>query len=335
MIDIVIASYNRIDHAYKLAQSLSIYGKYVKKIVIVDSSENFEKIKPNSSIINHVYSTHKNQPYQRYLGASLCCSDIVLFLDDDMSLIDNSLFKDLKKKFNDKNISAVNLKFKNTNSFLQNIPKSMLLNKKTKTRLISQLLGYPIVNNNQYSFCGIKGHRKSNKNINFLNGGSFACKLKSLYSNFNFQLFDIYEKRLGKGEDAITGYTISKTGGIWAAEKSYFLHNDYDDSAYSQCYYSFSKRVMYSRLFLSYEYYRLNNKTLFFGFLRFHHYALGRIFSSLINLIMSYNYKRKQIFLGSISGWLSTFTFSFKYIKIENSLWLDRINYDLNNSKLI
>ena len=333
MIDVVIATYNRSEHAFELAKDLSNYNKFLAKIIIVDSSDNFEKINSNNPIINHIHSSHKNQPYQRYLGASLCSSEIVLFLDDDMSLIDKTLFEDLNYFFKKKNIIAVNLNFKNINNFLQNVPKSLFTNK--KSRFLSFLIGNMNAEKNKYIYCGIKGERISNEYINYLSGGSFACSLKFLYSNFNFQLFDLYENKLGKGEDGIMGYTISRTGNIWSAEKQYFLHNDYSDSTYSTSYYNFSKRVMFSRLFLSYEYYRQNNKPLFYGFIRYQHYALGRILGSIINCIVNYERKKIEIFMGNITGWLLTYTFYFKYIKIENSVWSYRLKKDLDKIKLM
>ena len=220
MIDVVIATYNRIDYANKLAQSLSGYNQFICNIIVVDSSDNFKKINSESSIINHVYPPHKNQPYQRHLGVKFCSSDFVLFLDDDMSLIDDSIFEDLILFFNDKKVSAVNLNFENSNNFISEIPKSKI--SKNKSVLEGLLSGYPILNDNLYIYCGIKGNRKSNNYIEYFNGGSFACRLNNLYSNFNFQLFDLYEKKLGKGEDGITGYQVSKIGKIWAAEKKIF-----------------------------------------------------------------------------------------------------------------
>ena len=132
-----------------------------------------------------------------------------------------------------------------------------------------------------------------------------------MYSNFNMQLFDLYEQKLGKGEDGILGYTISLNGLIEAPPNVYFIHNDYSDSSYALDYSNFTKRVMYSRLYLAFEYYRLNNKHIVKGFLRFHHYAIGRILGATINYVLNPNSIQKEIINGYIQGWILSMKFNF------------------------
>ncbi len=83
------------------------------KIIVVDSSDKTlgnDEIKNNSSVVI-IRSSHKNQPYQRLVGSVASRADYILFLDDDMEIIDASFvpeFQELMKK----GYAGVNLLFK-------------------------------------------------------------------------------------------------------------------------------------------------------------------------------------------------------------------------------
>tara|TARA_B100001059_G_scaffold42796_1_gene34592 strand:+ start:14963 stop:15955 length:993 start_codon:yes stop_codon:yes gene_type:complete len=329
LIDIIIATYNRFEKAKILALNLlNIGGEFIHRIIIVDSTDNQHVEKFKSEKLIHFVTQHKNQPYQRYLGYKISNSKYLLFLDDDMELIDNSLFEDLIKIFKDKNVIGVNLSFKNINNFLKNQPKGFVKNKYKK--IIGFITGHPIAKKNQYLFCGIRGQRVSNRYVKFLSGGAFAVRRKNMYSNFNMQLFDLYEQKLGKGEDGILGYTISLNGLIKAPPNLYFIHNDYSDSSYAINYSNYSKRVMYSRLYLACEYYRLNNKHWVRGVLRFHHYAIGRISGALINYCLNPSPIQRDIISGYIKGWVLAMKFSFDFKR--NANWQLLSDLDLRNN---
>tara|TARA_B110000003_G_C16580304_1_gene507832 strand:+ start:295 stop:1293 length:999 start_codon:yes stop_codon:yes gene_type:complete len=331
MLDIIIATYNRFEKAKDLALSLlNVGGDFINKIIIVDSSLNQVHKKVESKKLIHVLTQHKNQPYQRYLGYKISNSKFLLFLDDDMELIDNSLFDKLSKIFKNSNVYGVNLSFKNVNNFLSNQPKGLIGNGNKFKKIIGVLTGHPIANNNQYLFCGIRGQRVSDQSIKFLSGGAFAVRRKNMYSNFNMQLFDLYEQKLGKGEDGILGYTISLNGLIEAPSNLFFIHNDYADSSYAPNYLNFAKRVMYSRLYLACEYYRLNKKQWIKGYLRFYHYAIGRISGALINYILKPNSIKKDIIIGYIQGLITAMKFKFELKKNKN--WKLHADFDLRKN---
>lgn len=135
------------------------------------------------------------------------------------------------------------------------------------------------------------------------------------------QLFDIYEDNLGKGEDGITGFTLSKNGIIYATTRSYFLHSGDEGSLYSDNIYNHAKRTMYSRLFLSCEYYRLNKKLIFFGYLRYHHYALFRIIGAIFRCFIKYDRVNKKLLSGYISGYCKSLFFIFNNDISKNLYW--------------
>lgn len=333
MIDIIIATNNRIPNARDLANSMLSINGTINKVILVDSSDGEGiGIIENKSIV-FVKTKHKNQPYQRYLGYLASDADILLFLDDDMVLLDNSILSDLEEYFNNVETVAVNLLFQNNNSFLAKQPKGLISNKNKFKNIAGYFSGYPLARPNQYLFCGIRGERVANLAVEFLCGGAFAVKRADLYKKFNMQLFTIYENKLGKGEDGILGYTLSKIGIIECPEKAYFLHRDLNDSSYAINQYTFSRRLIFSRLFLSCEYYRLKGRSPYFGLFRFHHYAIGRILGCVISFLVFPSQQRLTILKGYISGYFKSFFFRFDSKLVGNNMWINETRNEASNNK--
>ena len=43
--------------------------------------------------------------------------------------------------------------------------------------------------------------------------------------NFNFQLFDLFEEKMGMGEDFIIGYSLSNSGDLIYHDEIFFFHH--------------------------------------------------------------------------------------------------------------
>ncbi len=261
MIDIVIATYNRPLIIRKLVDDI-LYRRIdvINQVIVVDSSDEIDSYLQNKEII-YVRSTHKNQPYQRYLGYCMSSSDYLLFLDDDMQILNESIFYKIVDVFKDPSIVGINLRFTNKNDFLEhqlkhkfNFLSSVVLEG------IRTLTGRPHVKDGQFWYCGLRGERKDGDYSEYFSGGAFCAKSKYLYKNFNFNLFTLFERRIGMGEDVILAYTLSKYGKIYNLPNSYFLHNDTGSSVYTANNQMYNYRVAYSRLYLSREYARLNGE---------------------------------------------------------------------------
>jgi glycosyltransferase involved in cell wall biosynthesis len=331
-IDIIIASYNRIKKAQQLAYSLLELLEFEVKVLIVDSTKNQTKVSFSNSKITHVLSSYANQPYQRYLGYLNTTADYILFLDDDMKIKNQSDFNIIFKLFKEKNIVGINLPFSNENAFLSKRPKSVFRSFSASiSNIIGLISGYPNVPDNSYYFCGLKGKRINDKPIEYVSGGSFIVKREHLYKNFNMQLFDLYANNLGKGEDGILGYSLSKYGEIHSASNEVFTHIDLNDSTYSQSSRSFSKRLLFSRLYLSLEYARLSKKSFLMARVKFHHFSLGRILSLTLNYLLKHDEKIKSELLGYIDAWILSFSFKYNPTLEINDLWKSRALKDTSN----
>lgn len=305
--DVIIATYNRKKSLEILVSQILECTQLPENIIVVDSSaeENFS-IQKYENVV-YVRSSHPNQPYQRYLGFHKSNSEVLVFLDDDMEVLDKNWLKQVMEQFNEKSVVGVAINFKNDNDFLQKkLPKSKLSKPKQSNGLkqfLKTLTGYLKPDPGKFWLCGIRGVQPENgAETQWVSGGAFAAKRDVLYKNFNFKLFDLFERKIGMGEDAILGFTLAQHGKIIYLSKEFFYHNDQKDSTYTVNFYSFGKRVAYSRLFLSFEYARLVGSSKIIAFVHYIWYMIWRITGMGINQIIDFKPSRSELIKGYICG---------------------------------
>ena len=184
MFDVIIATNNGTEIALKLSYSIiGINSNFLNKVIIVDSSDREIEIESNHTKLLYVRTKHKNQPYQRFLGYNISSSKYLLFLDDDMELIKNSIFEDCMMLFKERNIAGINLKFIWDNKSLNRIQKDDF-NFFKNSAILNMIAGSPRPTRNKYIFCGIRGERVFGDNIEYLAGGCFVIKRSCAYKNF-------------------------------------------------------------------------------------------------------------------------------------------------------
>ena len=278
--DIIITSYNRPKKALELALSMA-KSDLVSNCIIVDSGGNNY---PKSCNYRVIQASHKNQPYQRYLGYVASKSDWLLYLDDDMEPItgwEEILFSLIENKGTDTKAFALCFIDKHENSYLKRTESSIFAGSsqtKSIVKVVRMISGYPILNNGEFTFNGVKGSLPKNGGVvKYVGGGAFMASRQVLYRNFNMQLFNLYERRMGKGEDGIIGYTVFKLASIYYCPTPVFVHNDQGNSVYTRNDFEYNKLVAFSRLYLSCEFCRLNGKLIIFGRLSFLNYSFWRV----------------------------------------------------------
>jgi len=314
-IDIIICTYNRPEKVLELVNQLAQYAAQYNSIIIVDSSEAIHPVLSDYKQLTYLRSAYKNQPYQRWFGFYNSLADILIFLDDDMEVATPNFLDIIKDSFQEKGVSgiAINFEDKHTDTALAAIPRSVLLNKGgTFKNLIGWLTGYAVLPAGKFGLCGVKGKQPLNGgSTEWLSGGAFAARKIALFQNFNFQLFDLFQQKIGMGEDAIIGYGLSKQGVLLYQPELLFYHNDQRDSAYSVDHFAYAKRVIFSRLYLSLEKTRLNHGSYLFAKLHYQWYVLWRITSLFINYLIKKNTVKNNILKGSIAGWKLALQFKF------------------------
>lgn len=333
--DLIITTYNRKDSLKTLVYQILDSSFVPENIIIVDSSPIEDLEIQSVEKVLYIKSSHGNQPYQRYLGWKASKEDILIFMDDDMRILDKNAFKIIMNKYNG-DIIGVQPNFTNANEFLQeSVPKSKInIGSEKLFKFIKTFTGYYIPTAGKLSYCGIRGKKpEDNSYVECFNGGIFSIKKEFIFTKkFNFYLFSMFENKLGMGEDTILGFEASRYGKIIYIEKSMFLHDDQKDSTYSVDISSYGKRVAYSRLYLSFEYSRLQNKSRFIPFIHYNWYMLWRVLGLAVNyIISSKNIKRKDMLVAYVNGWKkalgNTFTLSKQN---KNIYWLNECNNDNN-----
>lgn len=265
MIDIIIATYNRPAVICKLVEDIVCKSiPELNKIIIVDSSDDINENVKRLKQVKYIHSNHKNQPYQRYLGFHIAESPYLLYLDDDMQLLDTEVFQKIENIFSNPDVVGINLLFTNKNDFINNIAKHSY--NKIPSFIRKSLHWFsanPELPAGKYWYCGCRGKRIDDEYSEYFSGGAFCARRKYLYKNFDLNLFTLFEKRIGMGEDMILAYTLSKQGKIYNMPNSYFFHNDTGTSTYAANNKAYNYRVAYSRMYLSLQYARLNGESCY------------------------------------------------------------------------
>lgn len=307
-LDVIITTYKRPESLHVLVKQILQFSTQVSNIIIVDSSPEENRDIQTLDKVQYMRSSHGNQPYQRYLGYLSSKSDILIYFDDDMRFLDEQAIDKILCCFDEKNVIAVQPNFVNKNEFLDHTAPQSSFNalKRYKNifHLFKCLTGYCIPAPGKFSYCGIRGPKPDDLgSVECFNGGVFAVKREVLYENFNFRLFDMFEERIGMGEDAILGYGVAQQGKIVYLAGGMFLHDDQQDSTYTVDFYSYGFRVIYSRLYLSLEYVRLSNKTNGFALMHYHWYVMWRLIGMALNQLKGFKKSRKEMMIGYIRGW--------------------------------
>lgn len=333
----IITTYNRPERVSSLVEQLISLSYNSFEVIVVDSSDDCNNQLIQNEKVKYISSKHKNQPYQRYLGYLVSNNQYLIFLDDDMELVNENLLIELSDVLNENDVAGIALNFrdKQEDSSLSAIPTSTLFKKSTPLkRFKNWFTGYPDLPIGVLGRCGIRGgYSNEISRVEYVSGGAFVANRQKIFKDFNFQLFDLFEQKIGMGEDTIIGYSLNKQGEVLFVPEIYFLHNDQKDSNYSLNVKVYAKRVMFSRLYLSLEKARLDKTSIFAAKVHYQWYAFWRIFGLLINLLIKRRTNVKLVLLGSWSGWMATFSFRFRSSINTAEYWTNEAKVNLGNDK--
>ena len=336
--DVIIATYNRRESLRILVEQILECALLPEKIIIVDSSADEDNDIQNFDKVQYIRSSYCNQPYQRYVGFVASSSPILFYFDDDMRITNKDCFNEILKYYSSSNIVAVQPNFEYQHLFLdEKMPKSKLREaskKNTFVRFVKFLSGIPNLDLGRFWLAGLRGGDPKDRQImEYFKGPVFSVRRDKIYKNFNFNLFNLYQSKNGKGEDAILGFNVSKQGKIVFCEKSFFYHDDQNNSSYSVNIYEYNKKIAYSRFYLSLEYARLQKTSKFLAFTHYNIYSIGRLLAMLVNQLINFKKVRIQSFNGYFSGYLLGLVDFHKINRmVSKNTWKDRALNDINNS---
>lgn len=309
-------------------------------IIIIDSggvllSQKFPLKREGVQIIT---TEHKNQPYQRYLGYLASKSEWLLFLDDDMEPLPATMdYLEHKIEKDGRRFSFFALNFidKHPDSFLNRSEPSILRSTSSSKleTFLRKISGYPLLPPGKYWSNGVKGPQPSKGGeTEYSSGGAFLVRKDVLYKNFNMQLFDLYEKREGKGEDGILSYTASMITKVFFISKTLFLHNDQNNSVYTKNDFQFNRTVAFSRAYLNYEFHRLNNLSLTKAKLKYLNYSFWRLLGLIVNFICNREKRSFSALKGYFLGVYHGHFFKYDQTLSRNSYWKKEALRELGNA---
>ena len=301
------------------------------EIIVVDSSDQPILAEGGKPGVRVVYSEIKNQPFQRYLGFLSSSAEIIYFFDDDVRVLDSGELIQAIEDYRDGSVVGVgteiylNEKYPGESKDERRVNPIVLLFKKLKV--------------GEYWLYGLKGVTPETKSeIQFLKGPGFSVRRDSLYKNFNFQLLSLYSLKLGKGEDALLTYTLSKQGKVLFNPKEPIIHGEELGSQYARTVISYNRRIAVSRLYHSLEYCRLNEKGIQFYLLAYALYysLLGTtFFKSLIFGLLKLSRIHFFRAVGIVEGLLISLIYPFLIPSRKNAkkVWLERAERHFNEPK--
>ena len=266
-LDVVICTYNRQKKVIDLVNQLLTCTPLPDNIIIVDSSDESNLSFDNNTKIKYIKSPRKSQPYQRYIGAQCSNAEIICYFDDDIVILEKSLFSEIKKGFENKSVSGVSLGIQYETGININQIKSKKNQSKTgEISWLGKTSGLP----EKIDF------------VQYFPGPIMAFKNSIILNLFNEHLFTIFEKKIAMGEDKY----ISMQAGIYGkllflGDKTYIYHPP-EPSTYFNNEIDFIAKTTFSRLWLSKQFAKTHGKPIWKAYLIFSLYLFKQLLTGLI-----------------------------------------------------
>ncbi|GCD77343.1 hypothetical protein JCM31826_08250 [Thermaurantimonas aggregans] len=326
---LVITTYNRPLEVLSLVKQAIECQPIPDEVIVVDSSDEVHRELSEMKGVCYIHSSHKNQPYQRLLGATAANSDIVVLLDDDLKILRKEIFQLILEPFQLKGVvgSAVAFRYEDDNEMSLALPRNKLL------KWFWQFTGVPFPAEGEVSRLGVVGCKPKQPGFSETFNGANMAFYRSLFVNIiPDDLLSLTERKLSMGEDKVISMKAVKEG------KLYFnpeigLEHPKNKSTYFQNERLFNIKVTYSRLYLSKIYAEVFDKPFWQEILIFQWFTFWRLTIAGFSWLFRPSKTRKQKFIGILEGWRLAFTLPLKAEKLTPGLhWPTEIQKDLERS---
>lgn len=308
--DLVICTYNRPESVARLTAQVHATSHPPQNTIIVDSSdvENVELKKADR--VTYVRSSHKNQPYQRFLGYSLSTADVVVFLDDDLEVVDLQCFEVMLSRYRNLKVRGVSVGFDHQHG-IGNKVESFSEGSSLLFSIINFISGVPRLKTGKIYMAGLAGPKPAVEGpVESFNGAIMSFYRKELDHLFDPALFALFEKKLGMGEDKVISMKIGLEKMLWYVPGIYFRHPPVD-SHYFQSMRQFQRKVTYSRLYISQRYGDIKHRYNAFVYLHYYYFSFWRILIGLGRLAVKPKLQYWESLRGAIDGIILTFRVPF------------------------
>lgn len=329
---VAITTYNRPNSVANLVKQVRACTLLPAQILVVDSSDQLNETINSDRTIIYIRSSHKNQPYQRYLAYRACKSDAIIFLDDDLEIMDFTVFEVMLAKLCVPGIRGVSVGFQHHNA-ISALMESKVDGKSLLFRVINFVSGVPVLKPGKIYLAGLAGPRPQVEGeVDYFNGAIMGFYKTELEHLFNPVLFSLFEDRLGMGEDKVISMSVGLRKKLWFVPHHYFLHPPMV-SNYFQNVRSFQCKVMYSRLYVSLVYGSLKKLPAFLIYLHYYYFSFCRICFAVGRRIIHPTTQNVETVKGIFEGIMLTFTRQFKPTKPPTIDWMKHAELDFNSSE--
>lgn len=301
--DVIIPTCNRRESINSFTEQILKCNPAPENIIVVDSSDTKNQKLLNDENIVYIFSKRKNQPYQRLLGSKYAESEILIYFDDDLNIVDNSIFSTIINTYKlDSNIVGASVGINYKSSIGSNFEDSIVSPNSTIARMLFRLSGVPNVKPGRISRLGMVGGLLNvNGEVDYFNGPCMSFKKDIVHKIIPFDLLSLYERKLGKGEDKAISMSARKFGKLFN-NAEIFLEHPENESNYFNSIFSFVRRSTYSRLYLSKIYAEVFNKSLFLEIIAYYWFIFCRILIASFSLVINYSSIRKEKLKGLLAA---------------------------------
>jgi len=332
--DLIITTYNRPESVLRLVKEAQSCHPAPDQVIVVDSADD-----PNVALqimpgVLYVRSSHKNQPYQRLLGAFASDADVILFLDDDLEIMTNDLFATLLVEYKSDAVVGATLDINYQSATGNRMDEAVMYPNPLLSSFLFTFTGVSLPSPGKMGRLGIVGKKPTQKmNIEFFHGPCMSFKRKIIKSIIPYDLISQAEIKLSMGEDKVIS-SLSTQYGQLVYIPIICLNHPPNDSTYFQNIRSFTGKVIYSRLYLSRIYARVFNKPWWKEVLMYYWFTFWRIFIAFISLIIRPSQSRKEKFFGTLDGLWLALTLPQKAERLTPDIdWESEIKKDLISTK--
>lgn len=287
MFDIIITTNNRPETVLSLVKDILSLDNRCANLIIVDSSESENKVLREDCEIKYIRSSYKCQPYQRYLGFLVSCSDHIIFLDDDLRLKDRHVFTKMMSIYEDiEDVVGVTARVRyHSGLFVNDEVRSITKNMGITARIMNRITfnDIPIAGKLGLSGNG-GGYPETSTYVDYFPGPVMSFKREIINDLFNNNLFAAYVKGLGKGEDKYISVKANDFGRLYCLSECDHFEHPPIVSSYNTNLKDFQKRVTFSRYMLMKRIGSVRQRGNIYVLLQFIWYTFFRILGSFNNL---------------------------------------------------
>ncbi|MCB0494163.1 MAG: glycosyltransferase [Cyclobacteriaceae bacterium] len=306
--DIVICTLNRPDRLQNLLQQIFQCTTLPIKVIVVDASAIDNDSLRSNPKIEYIRSSHQNQPYQRYVGYLASDAEIIVFMDDDLEIVDSRIFDKLTETYGVYKPDGVSVGIQYESAISEKL-NNTIDSSTFLFRSINLISGVPLLRPGRIYPAGLAGpDLKSLGEVDFFHGPFMSFKRDIMGEAFDPCLFTLYEMKLGKGEDKALSMKIGLSGKIIYVPDLYLKHPPVE-SHYFKNPKNYSKRLSYSRFFLSKVYAESRKYPTWIFSMHYIYFMIWRILLASGRFLWKGNRTQYDLLKGMIIGfWLALTT---------------------------